>query len=93
MLYLAGAFALLAIGGIFFGNKEIGAGGGSLAMIVALGFGGFYYYHQEIAKQDMKTHMRVEEALKRRGLSISHDGRQVSDGNSWFDPLSSQSYE
>ncbi len=90
--YFGGAFALIAIGGIF-GNREIGSFAGILAFIISIGLG-FYFYEQETQRKWwMKRDLAIREKLERHGL-ITYDGLRVSrDEKEWFDPMKTSSYE
>lgn len=92
IMYLAAALGLLAFGGIVFSNKEIGTFGATLGLIGCMGFGGYYYFRQQQDGDDSALRRRIEDSFGAKGLKLSHDGRQVSDGAMWFDPLSSASY-
>lgn len=93
VVYLAAASGLAAVGGIVFGNREIGAFGSTLAVIIGLCLGGYYYFRQQEDAEGSKRRREIEERFKAKGLDISYDGRQVSDGTGRFNPLSSDSYE
>jgi hypothetical protein len=92
VLYLVGACILMWISGAVFANEEIGTGGASLAFVAAVCAGAFYFFRNKQDQDDWNDRRRIEAELERRGMKISHDGKEVSDGNAWYDPLSSDSY-